>query len=77
MLRSFVPRLIRIERVRPLAAWHLNLRWLIADESGLKRSGKITGGEDQSYFVDPHMQVRFLPVALRSQYPAWPKMAVA
>jgi hypothetical protein len=28
---------------------------------------EFTGGEDQSYFVDPHMQVRVLPVALRSQ----------
>jgi len=37
----------------------------------------FTGGEDQSYFVDPHMQVRVLPVALRSQLAAWPEMTVA
>jgi len=37
----------------------------------------FTGGEDQSYFVDPIIQVRILPVASRSQHAAWPKMTVA
>jgi len=77
-----VPRLSNKEAARPVwrRAACIGSKKVSADAGnigGLERSDRITGGEDQSYFVDPHMQVRVLPVALRSQLAAWPGMTVA